>query len=266
MATDPVYLQRLIVEREIKNVGYSVAVYMPNAAGKAMARGIEGAVSYITDVLLRGVKEGVFTSTDLRTANLEIARSAQDAILRGWRARLPLKSGPYRRGSDPRKDRLSGALGRTLASDAMVQGTTDRGISFLNTSVLAENARHWYRVNYGAFGYNVPAIRRPKAYPVTIDGHTLFTLQDANDPAPNSWLPRRFSWDDNEFVPIKGPANIEGGGHRAALFTDLGYKALADNFGPAYRRMLFKKFRGGGMFSSFEKKEINIQAVVQARR
>lgn len=265
MVTNPAYARRLIVERELKNIGYSVAVRIPNAFGHAISEGIDGTVSHITNVLGKGLAAGVFTDKDLRTANLEIAHKAQNAIIEGWRARLPLKSGPYRRGSNPQKDRLSGKLGQTLASSAMVQGTTARSISFLNSSALAENARHWYRVNYGAFGPNVAAIRRPKAYPVTIEGHTIFTLQDPNEPAPNSWLPVRFTFQDKEFFPVQGPADKEGGGHRAALFTDLGYKALSQAVEPAYRKMVFTKFRGGGMLERFEQKNLNIQAIIKTR-
>jgi len=253
-----------IVEHELKQFGYVVTAYMPNAFGHAMGGSLGATAKIITKVIAEGLAHGVFTSKDLREANLEIARRAQRDIVQGWRSRLPLKSPPYRRGSDPNKDRLSGKLGETLASESMVQGTTDRGISFLNTSVLAEEARHWYRVNYGAYGHNVAAIRRPKMYPVTVDGHTLFTLQDENQPAPNSFLPVRFSFQHNEFIPHQGPADVEGGGHRAALFTDIGFRSLGENFGPVYRKMLFTKFSRGGMTERFSAKNASVQAVIKA--
>jgi hypothetical protein len=264
---NPRYNTDLIAQRASQAAGYSILVYLPNAIGKAVSEGVaEGlwqTTRYANRVIAEGLKAGVFTKTDLRTANLQIAEKAQDAVVQGWRARLPLKSGPYRRGSDPDKDRLSGHLGRALASSQMISGTTDRGITFLNTTYLAENARHWYRVNYGAFGHNVPAIRRPKAYPVTMNGHTLFSIRDENEPAANSWLPRAFSFQDNIFVPHIGPADKEGGGHRAALFTDLGFQSIADNVGPTYTKMLYRKFQSGGMIARFEKRQVNVQAFLR---
>jgi hypothetical protein len=261
---NPVYgTQKMIVERALKDAGYSIAAYVPNAFGQAVSKALVQSTQHISRVVAEGMKHGVFTSTDLRRANMEIAEDAQRAIVQGWRARLPLKSAPYRRGSNPNKDRLSGKLGEALSSSQMTAGTTDRSISFLNTTVLATEARHWYRVNYGAFGYNVPTIRRPKAYPITIDGHTVFTIQDQNEPAANSWLPRRFSFQDNMFVPHLGPADKEGGGHRAAVFTDLGFKALAGNVGPTYRKMLFTKFQRGGLAERFGQKNIHVKAIIK---
>lgn len=257
--------QRVIAERAVTNQIFAVKIYAPTAVRRAVGSAVDKNFTPITQAIYGGLKGGVFPEEPLKRANLEIARRAQRAIVTGWRARLPVKSPPYRRGSDPTKSRLSGKLGEALASEDMLQGTTARGISFLNTTRLATEARHWYRVNYGAFGYRVGAVRKPKAYPVTIDGHTMFALQDEAQPAPNSWLPRRFMFRDNMFIPVKGPANKEGGGHRAALFTDLGFKSVADNVGPVYREMLFDYFRHGGMAQRFEAKGVHLSVTTSGR-
>lgn len=255
---------RLIVERATTDLAYSVRVYLPNALYRSVAKALDENVTPMTRALYQGMGGGVFPEKPMLDANKKIARRAQQAIVSGWRARLPLKSKPYRRGSDPNKDRLSGKLGEALESPDMISGTTARGISFLNTSLLATEARHWYRVNYGAYGYRVASIRKPKAYPVTIGGHSVFTLRDEMRPAPNSWLPRgglNFS-DDGVVSPRKGPADVEGGGHRAALFTDLGYKAIAENADPVYRQMMMSYFRQGGLAERYTAKSVSVTVKV----
>jgi hypothetical protein len=229
--------QRVIALRELSNQVYGIGVQIPNATAAAVSRALNANIEPLTRSIYDGIRENVFTRTEMRKANQEIARRAQGAMVAGWKERLPLKSGPYRAGSDPQHDRLVGALGEALAEGSMTKGTSDRTISFLNFNRLNHDARHWYRVNYGAFGPKA-SVRRPVAHPVTVGGHTVFMLQDEMQPAPNSWLPRRFQWADNAFIPKRGPADVHGGGVRAALFTDLGFKALADNVDPVYREML----------------------------
>lgn len=239
--------QRLIVERVVQDQITGVVIYLPNVLPRAVGKAVDANFNAITRAIYEGMGAGVFPDGPMLRANKEIAHRAQQAILAGWRSRLPVKAAPYRRGSDPKKDRLSGALGEALASQEMTQYTTSRGISFLNTKALAEKARHWYRVNYGAFGVKVGTIRRPKAYPVTVGGHTLFSMQDEMQPAPYSLLPRGGLFTVGEVTyPGRGPADKHGGGHRAALFTDLGFKSVADNVDPVYREMIFAYFRTGG--------------------
>jgi hypothetical protein len=255
---------QLIVERALADLTYAIKVYLPNAIVRGVTEALDENVTPMTNALYRGMGGGVFPEKPMLEANKKIARRAQEAIVGGWRARLPLKSKPYRRGADPNKNRLSGKLGEALESPDMISGTTARGISFLNTSLLATEARHWYRVNYGAYGYRVGSIRRPKAYPVMIGGHSVFALKDEMRPAPNSWLPRgglNFS-DDGVVSPRKGPADVEGGGHRAALFTDLGYRAIAENADPVYRQMLMSYFRKGGLAERYNAKGVNITVKV----
>lgn len=254
--------QRLIVTRAVEDQIYGTLIYVPNAMKRSVAVALGDSAKPISRAVYQGLESGVFPRGPMLKANQEIARRAQAAIVAGWRARLPLKSGPYRRGSNPQKDRLSGALGDTLADSAMIGDTTAAGISFVNINRLAHKARHWYRVNYGAYGYRVPSIRRPKAYPVTVDGHTIFALQDEHQPSTHSWLPKRFVWNERSFIPL-GPANKEGGGHRAALFTDLGFKSVADNVDPVYRQMLFNYFRKGGMKNRYETKGSTIFTTTQ---
>lgn len=184
--------------------------------------------------LFKAIDLNLIPATRLRHANRTLAEGAQAAIVGGWHEALPAKAPIYRRGPDPNKNRLSQLLGPALASESMLRGTTDRTISFINASYLNTEARHWYRVNYGAYGPKVSP-RRPEAFPVTVQGHTLFHLEDKHRPAPNSWLPRAFVSEGTEyFEPKKGPADVHGGGTRSAVFTDLGFRHIAEHFYPTY--------------------------------
>jgi hypothetical protein len=251
--TDVIPLRRPV--RGIAERGFleRITLNLVTAVPRAVSKALTDSADPMTKTLYEGIGAGVFPRSQLLAANQEIARRAQRDILSGWRARLPARSGPYRRGSNPRKDRLSGKLGEALASPAMVRRTTDRAISFLDPITLNAEARHWYRVNYGAYG-GYAIVRRPKAYPVTVAGHTVFTLRDELRPAPNSWLPLRFGFEGSEFVPLKGPARTVGGGHRAALFTDLGFQSVGRNVDPVYREMIFRYFKGGGLKKRYELK------------
>ena len=93
----------------------------------------------------------------LKEANLQIAKEAQAAMVKGWRSRLPRRSSSYRSHS-----RLTKRLGRALADESMTAFTTDRRISFINQTTLDREAKHWYRVDYGASGPNLTEGKQPR--------------------------------------------------------------------------------------------------------
>jgi hypothetical protein len=240
------------VERDLANSVRGVAVYATFSAADAVGKALKANEDEFTRGVYRAIRKNAIGKTRLTAANKELATGAQGAIGRGWRARLPVRAKPYRKGTDPDKDRLSGALGRALRADSMTDATTDRAISFLNTGVLWNEAVHWHRVNYGAFGPKVSDPARTRAYPVTVQGHTLFELHDPGRPDPVSWLPRgrhnfpgiEFEEDFSFFKPggrfgkKDMKADLPGGGHRAALFTEIGFRHIARNLDPVYRGML----------------------------
>lgn len=239
-------------ERELANGVKGVAVYATFAAAEAVGKSLKSNEDEFTRALYRAIRKNAIGKARMTAANKELAVGAQRAIRNGWRARLPVRAKPYRKGTDPDKDRLSGALGKALRDDSMTDATTDRAISFLNTGVLWNEARHWHRVNYGAFGPKVADPDRPRAYPVTVQGHTLFELHDPGRPDPVSWLPRgrhnfpgiTFEEDYSFFAPggrfakRDMKADLPGGGHRAALFTEIGFRHIARNLDPVYQNML----------------------------
>jgi hypothetical protein len=223
----------VIRNRYVDGEVVAITAYTVLAVSKAVGKALGGNAHAITNMVYESVNKGVPDRLMLR-ANTVLAESAQRAVVSGWRSRLPLRSAPYRKGPDPDHDRLSGKLGEALADESMLRYTTPRGISFLNVQVLNSQARHWYRVNYGAFGPRANP-NRPKAYPITVDGHTVMMLQDEHQPSANSWLPRRFMFEGRDyFTPLRGPADVHGGGHRSALFTDLGFQSIAKNVNRVY--------------------------------
>ena len=239
------------LERELANGVKGVAVYATTAAADAVAKALKTNEDEFTRGLYRAIRKNGISKQRMFAANKTLAEGAQQAVLSGWEARLPVHAPGYRRGSDPDHDRLSGALGEALADEAMTRATTDRAISFLNTGVLWERAVHWHRVNYGAFGPKAHP-DKPLEYPVTVAGHTLFVLKDPGRPDPNSWLPRgkndkpsiSYESDYSFFKPVGSPgvekvkADLPGGGVRSSLFTDLGFQHIAENLDPVYHEML----------------------------
>lgn len=232
------------LERELARGVKGVAIYGARAAADGAATALKNNSDAFTRGLYRAIKKGAISDSRMKAANEALAKQAQTAILSNWKDRLPVKAPGYRAGDNPTKQRLHGYLGKALANAEMTKATTGRAISFLNTGVLWEEARHWHRVNYGAFGPNAQP-DRPEEFPVNVNGRTLFTIQDRGKPDPNSWLPRAYIASKDQrsyFAPRRdveeNRADVHGGGHRAALFTDLGFQSVAANLGSTYEAML----------------------------
>lgn len=223
-------------------IGSELVAETTGAIAEATGSALQKNADQFTRGLFRALQKEAIPDARMYEANIALARRAQKAITDGWRARLSEPpTAPYR----ANRGRLTGALGSALASGSMIERTNSRAISFLNTSTLKREARHWYRVNYGARGpLKSPA--RPRPHTISIDGHTVAELEDPGKPARNSWLPRRFTIDEatGELTPtrLRGPlqnkADVPGGGHRAALFSELGFRSLAANLEFEYREML----------------------------
>jgi hypothetical protein len=213
------------------NVGQRFGV----AARRAFLGAISDVESQLPDVYKRlasAMDLNKIPRSTLKDTNVRIAQHAQDAIVGGWRSRLPRGSASYRP-----EDRLTGTLGDALGDSAMTANSTDRTISFINVGYLNQHARHWYRVNYGAAGPNFQGGgegRFPVPFP---GGGTLGSLGDVSPPAARSYLPRVFMWEGNEFIVLRGPGTYPGRGSRAARFSDLGLEAVAEAMGPAYAQM-----------------------------
>lgn len=251
-------LRNVIYETQRGNMPRIIAVGATSAAAQAGVAAGRNVQDELARKLFKALDLNLIPASRLKRVNTMLAVRAQDAMVSGWRATLPAKAPGYRRGPDPQKDRLSNLLGPALASSNMLMGTTDRTISFLNVQYLGTEARHWYRVNYGAYGPKATP-KEPKSFAVNIGGHTLFNLKDRNRPAANSWLPRLYVATPVEyFQPKQGPADVVGGGTRSANFTDLGFKRLARDFGPYYRSMFADYVKEAGKRAELRKAGVRV--------
>lgn len=197
----------------------------------------------------------------LESANLRVAESAQRAVVAQYESRLPRHSHPYRPvGVTPGRGRLVGRLGAALSSPSMTANTTDRVVSFVNTSVLNEEAEHWHRINYGTGALAEPA----QSFPVTVGSARIGALRDPGRPAPYNLLPRFFVWGvADEFFPRSGPGEMRAGrGSRAAHYLDAGFEATAKGIGPAYTQMLVEYSETKRGQVRLRRHNINVQATL----
>lgn len=206
------------------------------SASNAMTRAVQAAGSEVPraiEILGKSFQKAALPRSQIASINKTIAREAQLAMVAGWRSRLP-------RGHSG--GALSGTLGEALASESMTAHTTDRVISFVNTDVLRQTAKHWYRINYGAAGPNMAGGVERQAFTIKLNNRPFLVLRDDASPAPLSWLPRVFEWvgpyGAADMIVHRGPAEPRGKGSRAARFTDLGLAVVAEQFGPAYDQFL----------------------------
>lgn len=254
--------RNIIYETQRGGMPRILAVGATNALAQAGVTAGRAVQDELSRKLFKALDLNLIPASRLERVNTMLAVRAQDAIVSGWKATLPAKAPGYRRGPDPKKDRLSNLLGPALASSNMLVGTTNRTISFLNVQYLGTEARHWYRVNYGAYGPKANP-REPKSFAVNIGGHTLFNLKDRNRPAPNSWLPQAFvSSGVEHFQPKRGPADVVGGGTRSANFTDLGFKRLSRDIGPYYRSMFADYVKETGKRAALRKAGVRVSTTL----
>jgi hypothetical protein len=259
------------LERQLAGLTKGVGIYSAKAFADAAATALTRNSDEFTRAFARTMKQSGIPANRMKAANKALAEQAQTAILEGWHDRLPVKAPGYRKGTDPQHSRLSGALGAALADSGMTRATTDRAISFLNTGILWEQALHWHRVNYGAFG-PIATPGRTKPHPVTVDGHTIFELHDPGRPDPESWLPRRWISGGREYFRPdsrgeENKADVPGGGHRSALFTELGFQSVAKNMGATYKAALHRWVDEEGaktVSTALKAKKVRVSAKVLA--
>jgi hypothetical protein len=228
------------------------------SASNAISRAVQAAGSEVPramEILGKSFQKAALPRSQLASINKAIAGNAQAAMVAGWRSRLP-------RGNSG--GALSGTLGDALASESMTAHTTDRVISFVNTDVLRQTAKHWYRINYGAAGPNMAGGVELQAFTVKLNNRPFLVLRDDAPPAPLSWLPRVFDWTpEGRMIVIRGPAEPRGKGSRAARFTDLGLAVVAEQFGPAYDQFLRDWIQDEAHRARLGRRGIHVEAEVR---
>lgn len=252
-------MSEVLVQAAVRQFKGSLIVGTTNGIARATSR-IGRELPTIVENLGQALATRSLPRGKMRGINEGIARSAQKAMVAGYRSRLPIG------GSLGGPNRLSGTLGPALGSEGMISGTSDRVISFLNTDLLNQKAKHWYRINYGASGPNLAKAGGSTAstFQVNLNGRPFIVLRDDAPPAVLSWLPKVFEWGPaNEMIVWSGPARPLGKGSRAAHFTDLGLEVVAEQFGPAYD-LFFREFvQDAKNRARLAKKNINVIADVR---
>lgn len=204
----------------------------------------------------------------LKAVNQRIAEGAQDRVVEGWKARLP------RRTEEGSSKRLTGLLGPALADRANTQATSDRVIAFADAKVLGREARHWYRVNYGAKGSNLAKGRSARRFVMTLNGATFGSFIDDLPPDPISYLPYRFYWRGDNLFPRKSKQSsapkvvVNPNGARAARFLELGHAYVTRN-APREHDKLWRGYlneRGGAARSRLAKVDINMVGDLRLER
>lgn len=199
----------------------------------------------------------------MKAANEQIAEDAQKAVVQGWRRRLP-----YAHPATSRKNRLSGALGPALADPANLAATTDRVISFANEHVLSREAKHWYRVNYGAAGRNLARGRQAKRFVMLLNGETFGSFRDELPPDPISYIPAVIAWHGDAMYPKSKEVKVNENGARAARFLDLGHSVVARKAPAAYDK-LWRNYineKGNQAAQRLKKKEIHLKGELRFQR
>jgi hypothetical protein len=199
----------------------------------------------------------------MKEANEKIAADAQKAVVQGWRRRLP-----YAHPATSRKKRLSGTLGPALADPANLSATTDRVISFANTEVLGREAKHWYRVNYGAAGSNLARGRQPKRFVMLLNGETFGSFRDELPADPISYIPKFIAWHGDAMYPKSKKVKINENGARAARFLELGHSVVARQAPAAYDKLWrdYLTEKGEQARQRLKKKDIHVNAEMRFDR
>lgn len=252
---------QFIFEFVQRKVADGVAIGLQNATIHGV-REAGNEINVRTRALYEAISKSLIDKHALRQVNHDLAYGAQQAIVTGWKSRLPVNAPGYRKGSNPDKDRLVGALGTALADSSMLALTTDRTISFLNTTVLNRDARHFLRVNYGAQGPNLSRGHQAQSFDVTQSGVSIATLRDPTSPRPESYIPTVYwSHGPSYFAPARGAKGVKPGkGVAGAHFTDLGYAYLQKEFGPQYSDMFERQIQTTNLRSVLRQHSIRISA------
>jgi len=182
--------------------------------------------------------------SSLANAHRDVAAGMQQAVLASYAQRVTARKRikePYRVG----QNRFSGgALRRALKSENMVSANHD-GIAFVNKDILDAEARHWYRLNYGAGARG--ATNNAKSYRLKLFGSTISQISDPGGPSGAFKMPRGI-WGGNEsakgagfpagFYPTGVSLVVPTQGIAARRYLDAGLAYLAKNLGPRYEELL----------------------------
>jgi hypothetical protein len=267
------------VNKEVAAFSGNFAIDMVDATVGAVRQGF-GQASAAQRELAAALSRGSIPANRRKAAHQWIGEQAQRAVVSAYERRRPKRKLPsYRLNPKfPRNRRYAGgALKRALQSSEFFRAD-ERGLSFINETLLTKEARQWRRLNFGAGGGNVA----PQKFPVRWGELLLANIGLDPVQVPRVRLPPgRFvapgsggargaaqaagAPGSGMFYPLgelrsAGPrarmAGGGGGGRRmpsltifnamyvdiqATRFLDSGVRALGMKIGPAYEK-LYKEY------------------------
>lgn len=180
----------------------------------------------------------------MRAANAALADDIQAAILDAYDENVAAKKHfpSYRVGETNSKGEPSrysgGALRRALSKPSMVNSSANR-VQFIDVGLLDREAKHWYRLNYGAG--SAPGRAQP-VYDWQLGGQSLGQLTLRDPPSGPFSIPHGI-WSTGEgglppgFYP-RGPSNIPTKGIGARRFLDAGFEKFSERFPIVYGDLL----------------------------
>lgn len=249
-------------EAVVRQVRGAVVVGVPHMMADAIRQGTRQ-LPALVETLGQAIDLSKLPRSRMKAANQRIAEHAQAAVVRGWYSRLPRKTWA---GS---ANRETGKLGPALANPANTKRTTDRVISFADAKVLNQEAKHWYRVNYGAAGSRYGEGRTARRFVMQLNGHAFASFRDDLRPDPISWIPVRRTFDsDGNMLPLSKQVERSPFGARAARFFELGHSVVAREAPQAYTDLWFDYLHenGGAARRRMEKAGLDLKGELRLTR
>jgi len=163
-----------------QNVGYTAAFLGTDIVENALTNAPAATFQNLS-LFLAAMAESSNRKQGLARIHEVVASKALAAVQQAYDSRFP-GDNRYRAG----QNRESGKLGPALRNPNLVRAQKD-GILFMNRQVLDSQAKHWYRLNFGA----QPAgrQRRPGQFPISFDGQSLGSIGLDDRPSGRFSLP-----------------------------------------------------------------------------
>jgi len=237
------------------SIGGMVAIDLKERIERATRQGLQKGIGKTLENLAEQFRHTVRDAGRLQEVNTALAIHMRRGVIDAYtRNVLAVRSAPvYRVG----ENRFSGgALLEALSAPSMVEASP-RGISFIDDELLDSQARHWYRLNFGALPAS-ESIVAPK--PIVRFGRgrairlTHLSAQQPSGPFRVPELPatRGHFKGDGSFYPFYNPGGVRVSGEfskrgiGARRFLDEGLVAFAREFRPVYEAF----FRESGVIAT----------------
>lgn len=177
------YLISSAAETAINNLIKQHSTNIRQAAVSCAAGGTRGAMNYVR-IVAAGLEKELGNPADLQKVHARVAEDMRAAVKNSFEQTVKSHPGSYRAG----ENRLSGGmLKRAVMSSSLAIGTAE-GIDYVDADRLDEEAAHWRRLNFGAYGTEV-AGRKTEVFQFRFDDIVLFSVGFKDRPRPAFSMP-----------------------------------------------------------------------------